>query len=74
VEAVLQRSGTGTWDLVLIDIRGNWTRWVFTSDSVAEAVVQDLEIPLHRGWDDRMSKRMNDRDHWNVPGGQRRAR
>jgi hypothetical protein len=47
---------------------------VFTSDSVAEAVVQDLEIPLHRGLDDRMSKRMNDRDHWNVPGGQRRAR
>jgi hypothetical protein len=73
VEAVLQRIGADTWDLALVDLRGNWTRWVFTSDRIAEAVAEDLEIPLHRGWDDRMSKRMNDRDHWNEPGGQRRA-
>ena len=73
VEAVLQRCGAETWDLVLVDPTGNWTRWVFTSDAVAEAVARDLEIPLHHGWDDDMSKRMNRRDHWNEPGGQRRA-
>jgi hypothetical protein len=73
VEAVLQRCGSATWDLVLVDPKGNWTRWVFTSDTVAEAVAEDLEIPLHHGWDDAMSKRMNRRDHWNEPGGQRRA-
>ena len=28
----------------------------------------------HDGWDDeRMARRMNKRDHWNVPGGQKRA-
>ena len=74
VEAVLQRAGADTWDLVLIDPAGNWTRWVFASDRTAEAVANDLEVPLHQGWDDRMTKRMNKRDHWNDPGGQQRAR
>jgi hypothetical protein len=75
VEAVLQRCGADTFDLVLIDLEGNWTRWVFTSGEVAEAVAADLEIPLHSGWDEdeRMSRRLNRRDHWNEPGGQRRA-
>jgi hypothetical protein len=75
VEAVLQRCGADTFDLVLIDLDGNWTRWVFPSQEVAEAVAADLEIRLHHGWeeDDRMSRRLNRRDNWNEPGGQRRA-
>ena len=73
VEAVLQRSGVDTYDLVLIDVDGNWTRWVFTSEQIAETVADRLDIPLHREWDERMVKRMNKRDHWNEPGGQRRA-
>ena len=72
-EAVLQRLGEDTFDLILIDVEGNWTRWVFPSEEVAEWVATDLGIPLHRGWDDRMTRRMNKRDHWNEPGGQRRA-
>ena len=58
---------------MLTDALGNWTRWVFTSEAAAEAAAHDLEVPLHSGWDDRMSKRMNRRDHWNQPGGQKRA-
>jgi hypothetical protein len=73
VEAVLQRCGLDTYDLLLIDLDGNWTRWVFPSDGLARAVAEDLEVPLHEGWDDRMAKRMNKRDHWNEPGGQRRG-
>jgi len=73
VEAVLQRCGRETFDLLLIDLEGNWTRWVFTSPEQARAVAADLEVPLHEGWDDRMAKRLNRRDHWNEPGGQRRA-
>jgi hypothetical protein len=73
VEAVLQRCGRDTFDLVLIDSEGNWTRWVMPSEELAEAVAEDLEIPLHKGWNDRMTKRMSRRDHWNVPGGQRKA-
>ena len=75
VEAVLQRCGLATWDLVLVDVDGNWTRGVFPSDTVAEAVCADLGIRMHRGWeeDPRMARRMNARDHWNTPGGQRRA-
>jgi hypothetical protein len=73
VEAVLQRCGLRTFDLVLIDGEGNWTRWVFASEEAAAAAAEDLEVPLHRGWDDRMAKRMNRRDHWNEPGGQKRA-
>jgi hypothetical protein len=73
VEAVVQRCGLNTCDLLLIDVDGNWTRWVFTSEETAVTVADALELPLHRSWDDRMVKRMNKRDHWNEPGGQRRA-
>jgi hypothetical protein len=73
VEAVLQRCGRDTFDLLLIDLDGNWTRWVFPSEEAGVAVAGDLGVPLHRGWDQRMVRRMNKRDHWNVPGGQRRA-
>ena len=73
VEAILQRCGRETFDLLLVDLDGNWTRWVFPSEETAAAVAADLEVPLHRGWDDRMARRMNKRDHWNQPDGQRRA-
>jgi hypothetical protein len=73
VEAVLQRCGLDTYDLILIDLAGDWTRWVFPSEELAEAAAADLGVRLHRSWDDRMVRRMNRRDHWNDPGGQRRA-
>lgn len=74
VEAVIQRSGLATWDCVLIDPDGNWTRGVFPSKESAEAACEDLEVPAHEGWEDlRMPRRMNRRDHWGEPGGQRRA-
>jgi hypothetical protein len=73
VEAVLQRCGVDTFDLILIDLDGNWTRWVFPSEEAATVVADRLEIQLHRGWHDRMVKRLNKRDNWNEPGGQRRA-
>jgi hypothetical protein len=74
VEAVLQRVGRNTWDCVLIDVEGNWTRGVFPSKEVAQAVCADLGIRTHDGWTDpRMQQRMNRRDHWGEPGGQRRA-
>jgi hypothetical protein len=73
VEAVFQRCGLDTYDLLLIDLDGNWTRWVFASEGAARAAAKDLEVPLHEGWDDRMTRRINKRDHWNEPGGQQRA-
>jgi hypothetical protein len=73
VEALLQRCGLDTYDLLLIDLQGNWTRWVFTTEDEAVAVADNLGVPLHRGWDERMTRRMNKRDHWNEPSGQKRA-
>ncbi|MGH2662878.1 MAG: hypothetical protein ACRDH8_08730 [Actinomycetota bacterium] len=74
VEAVIQRCGLNTYDCVLIDVEGNWTRAVFPAKEVAEEACRYLEIPAHDGWDDpRLAQRMNRRDHWGEPGGQRRA-
>jgi hypothetical protein len=74
VEAVIQRSGLNTFDCVLIDVHGNWTRAVFPSQEVAEEACRDLEIRVHHDWEDpRLALRMNRRDHWGDPGGQRRA-
>jgi hypothetical protein len=74
VEAVIQRCGLNTWDCLLVDVEGDWTRAVFPSAEVAEEACRDLEVPFHRGWGDpRMARRMARRDHWGRPGGQRRA-
>jgi hypothetical protein len=75
VEAVLQHVGLRTWDLVLVDVTGLWVRDEFESEEAAEAACRELGIRLHHGWDDaRLARRMNGRDHWNTPEGQRRAR
>ncbi|HEX2025866.1 MAG TPA: hypothetical protein VHH92_05685 [Actinomycetota bacterium] len=74
VEAVIQRCGLNTVDCVLIDVDGNWTRGVFPSREVAEEACRTLDVRVHDGWQDpRMAQRMNRRDHWGEPGGQRRA-
>jgi hypothetical protein len=74
VDAVVQRIGLDTWDLLLIDGEGNWTRVVVESKQQAEAVATELALKPHDGWDDEtIAKRMNRRDHWNEPGGQKRA-
>ena len=74
VEAVLQHVGLHTWDLVLLDVEGLWVRDELASEQDAEEVCRELGIRLHRGWDDlRIARRINGRDHWTRPGGQRRA-
>jgi diketogulonate reductase-like aldo/keto reductase len=74
VEAVIQRCGLRTVDCLLIDVAGNWMRAVFPSKEAAEEACRDLEVRFHEGWDDiRLAQRMNRRDHWGEPGGQRRA-
>jgi hypothetical protein len=74
VEAVIQRIGLNTFDCLLIDVEGNWTRAVFPSEEVAQEACREFGIPFHSGWEDPwMARRMNRRDHWGEPGGQRRA-
>jgi hypothetical protein len=74
VEAVLQRIGDGMWDLLLVSVDGTWVREVVASEEAAEALCAELGLRLYRGWGDpRIARRMNRRDHWGEPGGQRRA-
>jgi hypothetical protein len=74
VEAVLQHVGLRTWDLLLVDLEGNWVRDEFETQEAAEATCRELGIRMHVGWDEpRIVRRMGSRDHWNRPGGQRRA-
>jgi hypothetical protein len=75
VEGVIQHVGLRTWDLLLIDVTGLWVRDEFESRAGAEAACAALGVRCHDGWDDpRLALRMNARDHWNTPDGQRRAR
>jgi len=74
VDAVIQHIGLDTWDLLLVDSEGNWTRAVYLSKEQCEQVAGSLGLDPHDGWDDEsIAKRMNRRDHWNEPGGQKRA-
>ena len=74
VEAVIQHVGLETWDLLAIDLHGNWTREEFPTKEAAEDACRWLGIRAHDGWDDpRISRRVNARDHWSAPDGQRRA-
>ena len=74
VEAVLQQVGRETWDMVLISVDGTWTREEYPSAEAADVAARALGVRIHRGWEDpRMARRMNARDHWGTPEGQRRA-
>lgn len=73
VEAVLQRVGLRTWDLILVDLTGLWVREELGSEEAAEAVCRELGIRMHRGWDEQRLLRRMTRDHWSSPEGQRRA-
>lgn len=70
----MQHVGLATWDLFAIDVAGNWTREEFSSKEDAEAACAWLGIRAHDGWDEpRLVRRLNGRDHWSTPDGQRRA-
>lgn len=73
-EAVLQRIGRLTWDLLLVAPDGSWVREVLETPEEAETICMALGVRVSRGWGDpRLARRMNSRDHWTAPGGQRRA-
>jgi hypothetical protein len=74
VDGVVQRIGEGTWDLLLIDADGDWTRMVTTSKESAEAAAKVLGATVHDGWDsDDLAHRMNRHDDWSPAGGRHRA-
>jgi len=74
VEGVLQHVGRETWDLLLIDVGGLWEREEFRTREEAEDACRELGVRLHLGWDDpRIARRLNARDHWSTPDGQRRG-
>jgi hypothetical protein len=73
VDAVVQRIGADTWDLILIDADGAWDRWVFASQEEASAAGEGAGASVHEGWTAELSQRVTRRDEWRAPGGTRRA-
>ena len=49
VEAVVVRIGLNDAQLVLVDDRGAWQRWVFHSVEAATSVASSLRVPVHEG-------------------------
>lgn len=49
VEAVVVRIGLNDAQLVLVDARGAWQRWVYHSVDEATRVAQSLGVPVHEG-------------------------
>jgi len=74
VEGVLQRCAHRTWDLLLIDVHGEWTRAITPSEDHCRALARRLGVRLHTGFDDpRLARRMNASDPWSNPSATRRA-
>jgi hypothetical protein len=73
VDAVVQRIGRDTWDLILIDGDGAWDRWVFASQEGAADAAQQAGAEVTDGWTDTLSQRVTRRDEWGTAGGTRRA-
>ena len=73
VEAVLQRAGRGTFDVVFVDGAGEWAHWVVESEEAAAALAEEAGVPLQRDWTPTLSRRVNDHDPWKDPRGQHRA-
>jgi hypothetical protein len=49
VEAMVVRIGLHDAQLVLVDGRGAWARWVYHSVEEATAAAEPLGIPIHQG-------------------------
>lgn len=73
VRAVLQRIGSRTYDLILVDDEGSWTRALFASPELARAAAGALGVAVREGWDDALARLVSARDEWAAPGGHRRA-
>lgn len=74
VEAVIQRLGAGTYDVILVDGQGNWTRAVAPGTEDARETLDDLRVDVvHDGWPDHLSQMVNELDAWSTPGATRRA-
>jgi hypothetical protein len=73
VEAVVQRVGHQTYDVVFVDGAGEWTHWVVESTDAAAALAEAANVPLRDDWTDTLSRRVNDSDPWADPNGQHRG-
>jgi len=74
VEAVIQRVGAGTFDVILVDAEGNWTRAVVPSEDEARAACAELGVRANLGWEGTdLGQRVNELDAWSTPGVTRRA-
>lgn len=49
VEAVVIRIGLNDAQLVLVDGRGAWQRWVYRSVEEASEIAKRLDVPVHEG-------------------------
>ena len=59
-EAVVIRIGLHDAQLVLVDHRGSWQRWVYHSTEEATSTAERLRIPVHVGeYPEEMRVRMN---------------
>lgn len=60
VEGVVVRIGLNDAQLVLVDGKGAWQRWVFHSVDDAKRVGESLDIPVHEGeYPEEMRVRIN---------------
>ena len=74
VEAVLQRAGHLTYDVVFVDATGEWAHWVVESPEAARALAAAASVTLHESWSEELARRMSEHDPWTDPRGLRRAR
>jgi len=59
-DAVVIRIGLNDAQLVLVDVDGRWSRWVYHSTGEAEDVARSLGIPVHVGeFPEELRVRMN---------------
>ncbi len=74
VEAVVQRTGDATWDLIAVDPDGEWQRGVFLSKEAAIEAAGALGFGRIDSWEEGdLAKRANSSDAWSSPSGKRRA-
>jgi len=73
VEAVIQRVGRDTVELILVDEVGDWAPEIFASEEQATSAARALGVPVHDGWTEGLSLRVGNRNAWTAPDGKRRA-
>ena len=59
VEAVIERIGYHTTQVILVAVNGEWLRFVVSSPEIAQRIAKGLKVEAHEGWPEGLRQKVS---------------